>query len=300
VGYLVGSCVQWFIGTLPDRPIGLYRLKHDVALQRGLAYLSRCNSGWFCHRAPAAGAVLLHRPCAWAARPRAAARLAGPHAARPRAPLPARAAPCAWARCRQPPPAPAAAPRARPHRLHSPGAEPPAAVRPLLPPPVSLRSPSAPRAPASRRPGVRPHRPSRRPAPPAPGRQPAPVPAWGRRSCAAAWSRAKGGNRGRSSRERRRPKAEEKEAPGEDKRERERKNREEREMGFPKDLCVNLENCRDLFVKHKFPVTLKPERRNAQNESWRVFHTLQHCFRAQLQKLKIYIFTSESLNKSWI
>jgi hypothetical protein len=48
--YFVGSCVRWFIGTLPDRPIGLYRLKHEVALQRGLAYLSRCNSGWFCHR----------------------------------------------------------------------------------------------------------------------------------------------------------------------------------------------------------------------------------------------------------
>jgi hypothetical protein len=28
---------------------GLYRLKHEVALKRGLAYLSRCNSGWFCH-----------------------------------------------------------------------------------------------------------------------------------------------------------------------------------------------------------------------------------------------------------
>jgi hypothetical protein len=48
--YLVGFCVRWFIGTLPDRPIGLYRLKHEVALQKGLAYLSRYNSGWFCHR----------------------------------------------------------------------------------------------------------------------------------------------------------------------------------------------------------------------------------------------------------
>jgi hypothetical protein len=27
------------------------------------------------------------------------------------------------------------------------------------------------------------------------------------------------------------------------------KNREEGEIGFPKDLCVNLENCRDLWVK---------------------------------------------------
>jgi hypothetical protein len=49
VWYLVGSCVLWFIGTLPDRPIVLYRLKYEVALQRGLAYLSRCNLGWFCH-----------------------------------------------------------------------------------------------------------------------------------------------------------------------------------------------------------------------------------------------------------
>jgi hypothetical protein len=28
----------------------LYRLKHVEALKSGLAYLSRCNSGWFCHR----------------------------------------------------------------------------------------------------------------------------------------------------------------------------------------------------------------------------------------------------------
>jgi hypothetical protein len=27
----------------------LYRLKHEVALKRGLTYLSRYNSGWFCH-----------------------------------------------------------------------------------------------------------------------------------------------------------------------------------------------------------------------------------------------------------
>jgi hypothetical protein len=32
-----------------------------------------------------------------------------------------------------------------------------------------------------------------------------------------------------------------------------RKNREEREIGFPKDLCVILENCRDLSVKQNFP-----------------------------------------------
>jgi hypothetical protein len=28
---------------------GLYRLKHVGALGSGLAYLSRYNSGWFCH-----------------------------------------------------------------------------------------------------------------------------------------------------------------------------------------------------------------------------------------------------------
>jgi hypothetical protein len=41
---------------------------------------------------------------------------------------------------------------------------------------------------------------------------------------------------------------------GEDKAERERKNRGEREKERPKDLCVILENFRDLFVKHKFPL----------------------------------------------
>jgi hypothetical protein len=30
---------------------------------------------------------------------------------------------------------------------------------------------------------------------------------------------------------------------------RERKNREGREIGLPKDLCVNLGNCRGLLVK---------------------------------------------------
>jgi hypothetical protein len=30
---------------------------------------------------------------------------------------------------------------------------------------------------------------------------------------------------------------------------REKKNRGEREIGFPKDLGVNLENCRGSFVK---------------------------------------------------
>jgi hypothetical protein len=38
---------------------------------------------------------------------------------------------------------------------------------------------------------------------------------------------------------------------------RKKKNREG-EKGFPKDLCANLENCRDLSVKHKFLINLKP------------------------------------------
>jgi hypothetical protein len=37
----------------------------------------------------------------------------------------------------------------------------------------------------------------------------------------------------------------------------EKKNIGERGMEFPKDLCAILENCRDLSVKHKFPITLK-------------------------------------------
>jgi hypothetical protein len=32
-----------------------------------------------------------------------------------------------------------------------------------------------------------------------------------------------------------------------------RKNRGERETGFPKDLCVNIENYRGLTVKQNFP-----------------------------------------------
>jgi hypothetical protein len=28
---------------------GLHRLKYIGALERGLAYLNRCNLGWFCH-----------------------------------------------------------------------------------------------------------------------------------------------------------------------------------------------------------------------------------------------------------
>jgi hypothetical protein len=37
-------------------------------------------------------------------------------------------------------------------------------------------------------------------------------------------------------------------------RQKERKNRGEREKELPKDLCVKLENCRDLFVKQNFPL----------------------------------------------
>jgi hypothetical protein len=44
------------------------------------------------------------------------------------------------------------------------------------------------------------------------------------------------------------------ETPGEDKTDRERKNREERELEFPKDLCIISKNCRDLFVKQNFPL----------------------------------------------
>jgi hypothetical protein len=45
---------------------------------------------------------------------------------------------------------------------------------------------------------------------------------------------------------------EQKRCQREDKIERERKNREGREIEFPKDLCANLEKCRDLSVKHNF------------------------------------------------
>jgi hypothetical protein len=39
---------------------------------------------------------------------------------------------------------------------------------------------------------------------------------------------------------------------------REKRNRGEREKRLPKDLCVNLENYRDLSVKYKFLINLKP------------------------------------------
>jgi hypothetical protein len=47
---------------------GLYRLKHVGALRNGLMYLSRYNSGWFCHSGavtpatnPAAVRLEIHR-----------------------------------------------------------------------------------------------------------------------------------------------------------------------------------------------------------------------------------------------
>jgi hypothetical protein len=36
---------------------------------------------------------------------------------------------------------------------------------------------------------------------------------------------------------------------------RKKKNKAEREKRLPKDLCVNLENCKDLSVKHNFSST---------------------------------------------
>jgi hypothetical protein len=45
----------------------------------------------------------------------------------------------------------------------------------------------------------------------------------------------------------------------EEDKQRERKNRGGREKELPKDLCVNSENCRDLSVKHKLLINLKPE-----------------------------------------
>jgi hypothetical protein len=47
-------------------------------------------------------------------------------------------------------------------------------------------------------------------------------------------------------------------ASGRRKPNRRRTEREEGEIGFPKDLCANLENCRDLSIKYKFHINLKP------------------------------------------
>jgi hypothetical protein len=45
----------WILRSVVYRDVtrqakGLYRLKYEVTLKRGLAYLSRCNLGWFCHK----------------------------------------------------------------------------------------------------------------------------------------------------------------------------------------------------------------------------------------------------------
>jgi hypothetical protein len=44
---------------------GLYRLKHVGALKSGLAYLSRYNSGWFCHTHAqgAISTIQAHKTC---------------------------------------------------------------------------------------------------------------------------------------------------------------------------------------------------------------------------------------------
>jgi hypothetical protein len=89
---------------------------------------------------------------------------------------------------------------------------------------------------------------------------------------------------------------------GKEKEQRRQDKEEERRKidGLSQGLIRNYRKLQGLVCKTKFPTDLKPECRNGQNESWRVFQTIQHCFRAQVQKLKICIFTREFLNKSWI
>jgi hypothetical protein len=48
-GNLIWSCVSVVYLDVTRQAKGLYRLKHVGALWCGLAYLSRYNSGWFCH-----------------------------------------------------------------------------------------------------------------------------------------------------------------------------------------------------------------------------------------------------------
>jgi hypothetical protein len=51
-----------FIRTLPDRPQGYTILSAIESLppsEKGSAHLSRCNSGWFCHRPAGAAWELL-------------------------------------------------------------------------------------------------------------------------------------------------------------------------------------------------------------------------------------------------
>jgi hypothetical protein len=49
-GNLIWSCVTVVYRDFTRQAKGLYRLKYVGALWNGLAYLSRYNSGWFCHR----------------------------------------------------------------------------------------------------------------------------------------------------------------------------------------------------------------------------------------------------------
>jgi hypothetical protein len=48
-GNLIWSCVSVVYRDVTRQAKGLYRLKHVGALGSGLTYLSRYNSGWFCH-----------------------------------------------------------------------------------------------------------------------------------------------------------------------------------------------------------------------------------------------------------
>jgi hypothetical protein len=48
-GNLIWSCVSVVYRDITRQAKGLYRLKHVGALRIRLAYLSRYNSGWFCH-----------------------------------------------------------------------------------------------------------------------------------------------------------------------------------------------------------------------------------------------------------
>jgi hypothetical protein len=55
--WILLSVVYWDVTRQAKQ---LYRLKHEVALKRGLVYLSRCNSGWSCHINVVCTAVIVH------------------------------------------------------------------------------------------------------------------------------------------------------------------------------------------------------------------------------------------------
>jgi hypothetical protein len=59
-GNLIWSCVSVVYRDVTRQAKGLHRLKHVGALGSGLSYLSRYNSGWFCHKA-----YVLHNWCAY-------------------------------------------------------------------------------------------------------------------------------------------------------------------------------------------------------------------------------------------